>query len=732
MIKVKSRIYGIMILLLVVTCGCSQRKEEVVTPFFNSESSAIAVGRLVENNVEVKGLDDTKTYLSKIVITSNQELRLYLWDDELLMYTQDANGAWQQEGLEWGERFKEMCTGWIEDIAMDEEDNLYIMYAEMDEENNIQTFIAKVQDNQVGKIDVMWKSKESYIKADEMEILANGNLLISTFGNLEEYSLKTGEFVETYEEMASSIATVNDQLYALNSEEQIINVFNTENHLLERTISCEGVDEGSQITLDNEGGIYLVSEGGIQYMNQEGSIWQLLVEGNLTSLNMPSYYFDSIAVLNQEIYILFYQKEGGNVFKKYVYDEDIPTIPSIEVTAYTLKENNMLREAASQLQLMNPDVRVTIEVGLEDGGAVTRTDAIKTLNTKILTQQGPDIIVLDGLNAQDYIEKGALEDLSVLSQEILNEDHYLSNITGAYKVDDQIYAVPTRFSIPILGGDENVLNQLTSIEDMKTYRKMYPDSQLLSYKTPEELIYKFYTVCAPSWMNEKHEFQEEKLQSFLEAIKSLAYEGEPRSIEFPQTKEYFMMGGFNELDAVDVAHKQISIQPILPLTIYDFLVNASANELRGNGNFIALPGQVEGVFEPYCTLAINSRSEQKELAQQMIQIALSEDVQNKDTGCGYPVNKTAFQNWINGSSFNQEASYTMGNGSGQKLSVQWGYESELASFYDMCQGVIVPSHLDEDLLDIVLEGSRGYFEGTISIDETMKNIKQRVTIYLAE
>ena len=59
---------------------------------------------------------------------------------------------------------------------------------------------------------------------------------------------------------------------------------------------------------------------------------------------------------------------------------------------------------------------------------VTRTDALKTLNTEIMAGKGPDILILDGISSETYAEQGMLEDLSG----ILKEAGLLDNIESAY------------------------------------------------------------------------------------------------------------------------------------------------------------------------------------------------------------------------------------------------------------------------------------------------------------
>ena len=724
---VKKLIISVLSISLTLVGGCGTKALSG-----NMSEKKIAMGRFVEQDVEMGNLDLNNEYLSEMVVTKAGLLRLYSWGEGLEVYTQSQTGLWEKEELIWMDEFKKMCNGWIENITIDKEDNICIAYIELDEKNNAYTRIAKVQNNKVSKINVKWKGEEDFVKVSSMALVPNGDLLISQFSHLERYSLETGELIKTYDEEGSRIVVIDNEFYALNTEKNIINVFNIESNTLQRTIPCENVDDETLMAVGNNGDIYLVSRYGIAHLNKNGSIWELLVDGSLTSLGMPTYFYNSIAVLNNEIYVSFNKNEGGNLFKKYVYSKDTPTVPGTEIIAYTLKDNSTLRQVATQFQLMNPNVKVTIQVGLENDSTITRSDAIKSLNTELLAGKGPDIMVLDGLNAQTYIEKGILDSLKNISKEALDSNQYLTNITNAYTINSETYAVPTRFGVPILGGDKELLQKFCSIEDMISYRKNHPDVDLLSYKTPEELICKFYTVCAPSWVNENKELQEDKLKTFLEAIKVLSYQGKLKETKFPQTREYFMRKGHNGMDCLDVAYNDASFQVMIPVKIYDLLVSAATNKQRGNGDFKPLIGQCEGVFEPYCSLAINAASEHKELAQEIIKMGLSEEIQNNDTGDGYPVNKQSFENWINGKSFDQSLSYSFGEGSDRKVSVEWGYEEELKRFYGICEKMTLPSAIDENLLEIVLEGSKGYFEDSMTIDEAMNGIKEKIVIYLSE
>lgn len=84
---------------------------------------------------------------------------------------------------------------------------------------------------------------------------------------------------------------------------------------------------------------------------------------------------------------------------------------------YSLKENSMIRSSLAFFRREHTDISINYTVGYtgEDGFSVS--DAIRKLNTEIMADEGPDIIVLDNLPVEEYISKGVLEPVT----DIVNE-----------------------------------------------------------------------------------------------------------------------------------------------------------------------------------------------------------------------------------------------------------------------------------------------------------------------
>ena len=178
----------------------------------------------------------------------------------------------------------------------------------------------------------------------------------------------------------------------------------------------------------------------------------------------------------------------------------------------------------SMFQKKYPDIYLTLETGMSGDDGVTRTDALKTLNTEIMAGKGPDILILDGISSETYVEQGMLEDLSG----ILKAAGLLSNIEEAYKSEDgSIYEMPVKFGVPMIEGkkeDVDAVTDLTSLADVtEKHKEEYGLSTETFCKLP--LAYSMYPKAfleeladdnSAAWVKENGTLDEEKVKEFLE------------------------------------------------------------------------------------------------------------------------------------------------------------------------------------------------------------------------
>ncbi len=59
---------------------------------------------------------------------------------------------------------------------------------------------------------------------------------------------------------------------------------------------------------------------------------------------------------------------------------------------------------------------------------MTTSDAIRTLNTEVMAGEGPDILFMDGLPVNSYIEKGLLADVSDVMNPLISDGKLLKTL----------------------------------------------------------------------------------------------------------------------------------------------------------------------------------------------------------------------------------------------------------------------------------------------------------------
>ena len=173
--------------------------------------------------------------------------------------------------------------------------------------------------------------------------------------------------------------------------------------------------------------IYFACSGGLYRHVLGGTAVEQIVDGNLSSMGDPKMFLAGLAVLPDNEFAVLYT--NGKMYR-YTYDPDVPTVPEEQVSVYSLNENYAIRQAVSLFQKQHPETYVRYEVGLNTGSGMTSEDAIKNLNTRIMSGSGPDLLVLDGLPRRSYEEKGVLMELSEIAAGMSGEEELFSNLVA--------------------------------------------------------------------------------------------------------------------------------------------------------------------------------------------------------------------------------------------------------------------------------------------------------------
>ncbi len=502
--------------------------------------------------------------------------------------------------------------------------------------------------------------------------------------------------------------------------------------------------------------LYLAGAKGLHRHVLGGSAVEQIIDGSLCTFSNPTDVLEGMVMVeNNEFLALF----AGAKLVRFVYDADIPTVPDELVKVYSLKENSTIQQAVSLYQTANPGVMVQYEVGIAEGSSITREDALKNLNTKIMAGEGPDVLILDDMPLDAYIEKGLLLDISALIGGMNGEEALFGNLVDAMKTGDKLYAMPCEIYIPAIAGEEKYVSQMKDLkgiaDGMEALRRDNPEDEILMIGSTKGIMRFFSMACVPAWTTESGEIDREALAEFLEQAKRI-YDAQMEGVsqkfieEYNRSNENFVAEFGETRDSSK--YLRTGAGALLYTSQYTkiycgaldgqraYAQMTSINKVSGYENTVwsVMNGQSSNVFCASTLLGINAASKHPELAEDFLRLCFGKE--NQETiWSGFPVNQAAFEKVFvpdeklvdeNGA-FGWES---MSTPEGERASFvsYWPDEKQKEDIRKCIEAADTPYIENKMLEDAVYEEGSGYLQGIRSLEDTLDVIEKRITLYLAE
>lgn len=567
---------------------------------------------------------------------------------------------------------------------------------------------------------------------------AAGNRLITVTDTLHYYNLETGEPIEDAAALTERIA----------SNENNLQITSTSSYPV---VFTEGEEEDSLFFVDSDG-LYRYAFG--------GSVVEQVIDGSLNSIGSPD---SALVSLERDKEGSFYlavmdSMSGKGKLLKYVYSADTPATPDTELTVYSLRDNAYMRQIAALFQKKYPDIYLNLETGMSEEDAVTSTDALKNLNTEIMAGNGPDVLIMDGIPEDTYIEKEMLADISDILDKADEEDGILENIRSAYqKEDGSQYVMPVRFAIPLIQGNTEDVQAVTDLKTLadvvEKHQSEYSETcmpmSLLAYGSASFLEC-LADVNAPAWVREDGTLDESAVTEFLEQANRI-YQAGKAGIEYIQ-KMYEEAGimtdgsGRSEAEALkeigssavalmEGSYKLAAGRLKSPDSLgYLYSVEREREELSD----ALWNGQAENCFIPVQTVGISAKASQPEAAEKLVEFMLSQEGQKVGTDAGFPVNETVYDSseyWAVGDSDGAMGTLGSGNtatGEYFELDIYRADDTKTEEIKAIGKTLTVPSKTNEVIMSAVSEAGGRYLDGEIGLEEAAKEAIQQVNLYLAE
>lgn len=443
---------------------------------------------------------------------------------------------------------------------------------------------------------------------------------------------------------------------------------------------------------------------------------------------------------------------------RYHFDGSIPAMPDKEIRIYSLEENGSVRSAVTSFKKEHTDMYVRYEVGMDGGDGVTKEDAVKKLNTRILAGEGPDVIILDGLPLTAYMEKGLLADIGGLLENADGEKAesgagLFANLTAGFREEDgAVYAMPLCVQVPLLVGDAEVIKKMEDLEsfaaEMEALRAQNPEGGLLGIYDAQTMLELFGMVSSAAWTDETGEIDRSAVEGFLAQVKRI-YDAE-RSGALPEETE--------ALQKEDAEMEQYGVDPresrmevcnnVLGIRrgyarlacgyvdgIQICLDNVtSVIKLEENMRYKSFPGQERNAFVPKVMVGLNANSMQRAEAEAFIRKMFSAEAQQSMYD-GFPVNREAFAARFDLSSpgdSNGSMTFLKRDGTEEELELLWPDEEEERIFTEFVEGLEKPVKEETQFHSLVYEEGVKVLEEEKSVREAVDEIERNAAIYLAE
>lgn len=503
------------------------------------------------------------------------------------------------------------------------------------------------------------------------------------------------------------------------------------------------------VAMDKDNTLYLACQDGL-YQCTAGESPKQLLQGTLCSMGDPSNGKYGMLVEDGPVFLVLF----SSGLSRFTYDETMPATPDKELKVYSLKKDQTLQQAVSAYQKAHQDVFVKYEVGMSGENGLTAEDAIKALNTEIMAGNGPDVIMLDGLPIESYLAKGMLADLSENLKAVEEKEEFFDNITRVYEEDGKIYAIPTRFRIPLLMGNEEFVSNIQDLSSlsavMEEMREKNPEGSILSAYTPEILLKMLAIASEPTWSKEDGNLQEETVKEFLTQAKKI-YDNEISGISDLEKEEFLNSvrgsddsSGTAEETALDISW---SILNFLTKSQAQLAIGASQQVSLDFTNVISVPRvkpevvykplslQAENVFQAESIVGVSAKAAEPEMAREFVEMLLSYNVMSMQQE-PYPVNAASFDSFFDTDMEGDGAFGSMGiskdDGSVATLDLYWPNEEEQKGLEQMVRSLKTPYLPGSPIEQAILEAGVSVLEGNMSVDEGVAQIKQKIQLYLSE
>lgn len=762
-----TRLVSLLLCLVLITAGLSGCKKTSpsteenngATELLSQEEGTGGKGRFLETELP---LPENIRELYAMSLLEDGRIALFLWNDKERAYqvqeTEDEGKSWKVRNIDL-EAAKELFVGYLNTAAIRPDGTVGVL-----SQNDGRLLLGIIlPDGSVELRELSLPDAESQEQEYAQNIIgsafdADGNLVIENLNShFYKVDLTNGNcepLLELEEKYIRHFGTAGNKVLAVSTEEVVLFDSTTGELLEEETVLNDMLaadsslseivsDSGKPLVFAGETGgevIFYANHQGLFCHTPGGSVSEQLINGSLTSMGDTTVSFLDLVMVDEEHFLLAAVGSFGEAkLLKYSYDKNAPSVPETELKVYALEDSAFLRQAVSAYQKGHQDVYVNLQIGLSGDDGMTAEDAIRALNTDILAGSGPDVLILDGLPVEKYIEKGMLADISPVIEEIADKDGVFENVRQAYDSDGVIYQFPARFYVSLVNGEEEAVEaggSLKKLANFVTEKKAAGESKIFPMRSAENLLEKLYFADSAAWTESDGKLNEEAVAEYLSCAKQI-YDAEPVESE----DVYYSDGGvasdtIGTLDAMGVALKTSKLNYGTIVSMTEFTMVYSMKSQYGIDYELA-DRETAKSFVPCQLAGISSQTAKSAEAEEFLRVLLGAEC-GVYSFSGFPVNRTAYEKVVEDAAERYDE-YSKG---GVAVSTDEGdffemmFENPTPEEFDKITGILEsakkPACMDRVIKEIVLEQGEKALKGEMTVEEAVSEIMKKCNLYLSE
>lgn len=731
--KIKKLIFVMLVLLLMT--GCMNKQNTNKSGQYVEDKITLPDSTI--NILDIKKFDENTIMMAAIV----EDRECILWksnDDgesweECLFYPEDLSksiflcGCILEDGSVVSTVYYDMMEKADQEVDLLNESVIYVVI----DENGYKEMNLETQNN---RMITKFKMYEERLFACDLDgvfyEVVNGqteciNSLEDTIGSPSDFVFDdkivscVGSELVIYETMESETAAEYDEFREFYNKDMERNSFDA---------LLESVEDEI---------LYLGKSGLYKYDKNDKQISPVFENENFNYGHLDN-TVQKLVMLNDKTFLIAGSKEGTPVIYKYWFDPNANNSAQTEMTIYTLYDSTMLQTIVDGFEEKNPDINVKVEIGYNKGEGITIDEAIRSLNISLFAENGPDVIVLDGLPVQSYLTQGALKNIKdSISNYELNE-----NILGEYTNKGDVFAVPMGYTLLDFHATETIIENATSIVSLaEEIEKLNNGSEKLVVDLWEDdsIFSGLYYYYFPECFNEKGELEQEKVQDFLVSMKKI-YDCSDYNWTVMAEDErkclltYAELGNMEQGDLmmyIDEAQLMIGeLQDIRDIQLAYFM---QENKPNVKVNYFEEDSVKQ--YIPKTVLAVSQNAKHSEEAQKFLEYAMSEEGQSRIAKlfeC-FPINETVFDQIFNLNMIKQ-SEYSIENRDGDEITIISSgiTKADVENWKNIQQTFKQSIYNDKVIKNLVMDAIEKYVNEEKTLDEAVEYCVQRIGLYVNE